>query len=174
MLASHTADLSVQKDHQFQLLAPHGTAQKSGHVPQSIILTLPEFSQARCCEHFPGQAVPVPFSGEELFPDANLTLLCTAPRLPLGFCHLSPASSAQHSPLLPLGEIQTNADRFTTLPMTGFNDSNTPPARFIKPGARSSAAPPPSFHPAVGRTATAARARLAGHRRPPHPYRGAA
>ena len=34
------------------------------------------------------------------------------------------------------------------------------------PGARSSASPPPGIHPALGRTALAARARLTGHRHP--------
>lgn len=47
-------------DHQIQLLATHRIPQKSHRMSESIVQTLLELQHAQCCEHFPGENVPVP------------------------------------------------------------------------------------------------------------------
>ncbi|GAB0194069.1 myocardial zonula adherens protein [Grus japonensis] len=57
-------------------------------MTESVIQTLLELSQARCCDHFPGEPVPVPNHplGEEPFPDIQ-------PKPPLSQLHAIPLGS---------------------------------------------------------------------------------
>lgn len=49
----------TNRDHQVQLLAPRRNTPKSDLVSGSIVQMRLELDQAQCCDHCPGEPVPV-------------------------------------------------------------------------------------------------------------------
>lgn len=74
----------IHKNLRVQLLAPHRTTQKTGHVSENIVQMFLELCKAWYCDYFPVEPVPVPNQHllvKNIFLTPTLTLLCSAPAL---------------------------------------------------------------------------------------------